>query len=122
MKRLGGTDALFLSMETPSWHQHVAGLTVLDPEGRTISFDDIVTMIGERIVYAPKFRWKLQEIPFGIDRPVWVDDPDFDIRRHVRRIAVPSPGTAKELGELAGTLIRRTWCSMSKSGSSTHTG
>ena len=104
MKRLGGTDALFLAMETPDWHQHVAGLTVLDPEGRTITFDDVVAKLSERIVYAPKFRWKLQEIPFGLDRPVWVDDPDFDIRRHVRRIAVPSPGGAKELGELAGSL------------------
>lgn len=104
MKRLGGTDALFLSMETPSWHQHVAGLTVLDPEGRTVTFDDVVQRISERIVYAPKFRWKLQEVPFGLDRPVWVDDPGFDVRRHVRRIAVPSPGTARELGELAGNL------------------
>ena len=104
MKRLGGTDALFLSMETPNWHQHVAGLTVLDPEGRTVTFDDVVSTIAERIGYAPKFTWRLKEIPFGLDRPVWVDDPDFDVRRHCRRIAVPSPGGAKELGELAGTL------------------
>lgn len=104
MKRLGGTDALFLAMETPSWHQHVAGLSVLDPEGRTLTFDDVVERIGERVVYAPKFRWKLQEVPFGLDRPVWVDDEDFHIRRHVRRIGVPSPGGAKELGELAGNL------------------
>ena len=104
MKRLGGTDALFLSMETPSWHQHVAGLTVLDPGDRQVTFEDVVKLIDERIVYAPKFRWKLQEVPFGLDRPVWVDDPDFDVRRHMHRIAVPSPGGAKEVGELAGNL------------------
>ena len=46
---LGGTDALFLSMETPSWHQHVAGLTVLDPGDRTVTFEDVVAKIGERI-------------------------------------------------------------------------
>jgi len=104
MRRLGGTDALFLSMETPSWHQHVAGLTVLDPEGRTVTYEDVVAKISERIAYAPKFRWKLKEMPLGLDRPVWIDDPEFDVRRHVRRIGVPSPGGAKELGELAGNL------------------
>ena len=104
MKRLGGTDALFLSMETPSWHQHVAGLTILEPGDRPVTFEDVVSLIAERIVYAPKFTWKLKQVPLGLDRPVWVDDPEFDVRRHVRRIAVPSPGTGKELGELAGQL------------------
>ena len=104
MKRLGGTDALFLSMETPSWHQHVAGLTVLEPGDQPVTFEAVLDKFAERIVYAPKFTWKLKEIPFGLDRPVWVDDPEFDVRRHVRRIAVPSPGGPKELGELAGNL------------------
>lgn len=105
MRRLGGTDALFLSMETPYWHQHVGGLTVLDPEGRTITFEDFVANIAHRIRYAPKFCWKLKGMPLGIDRPVWVDDPDFDVRRHLHRVAVPSPGGARELGELAGNLM-----------------
>src|ERR1700722_13798239 len=42
MKRLTGTDALFLSLETPNWHQHVGGLTVIDPQGGTITYEDIV--------------------------------------------------------------------------------
>lgn len=105
MKRLGGTDALFLSLETPSWHQHVGGLSIVDPEDRQITFDDVVLKVTERLPYAPKFRWKLKETPFGLDRPMWVDDRDFDIRRHVRRIGVPSPGGAKELGEVVGTLM-----------------
>ncbi|HYF45644.1 MAG TPA: wax ester/triacylglycerol synthase domain-containing protein, partial [Acidimicrobiales bacterium] len=104
MRRLGGTDALFLSMETPAWHQHIAGLTVLEPGDRPVTFEAVRDQIARRLVYAPKFTWKLREVPLGIDRPVWIDDPDFDVRRHVRRIAVPSPGGAKELGELAGTL------------------
>ncbi len=104
MRRLAGTDALFLSMETPSWHQHVAGLTLLDPAGCDISFDSVVKQIDDRLSYAPKFKWKVQEVPFGLDRPVWVDDADFDVLRHVRRVAVPSPGGPRELGELVGTL------------------
>jgi WS/DGAT/MGAT family acyltransferase len=104
MKRLGGTDALFLSLETPSWHQHIAGLTVLEPGPEGLTYDDVLQKISDRIGYCPKFTWKLKEAPFRFDRPMWVDDPDFDVRRHVRRIAVPSPGGPHEVGELAGTL------------------
>ena len=105
MKRLTGQDALFLSLETPAWHQHVGGLTVLDPEGRGITYEQLLERLDERLVLAPKFRWKLRQVPLGIDRPAWVDDPDFDVRRHVRRIAVPSPGGARETAEVAGTLL-----------------
>lgn len=105
MKRLGGTDALFLSLETPSWHQHVGGLSIIDPQDRSIVFDDFVIKVQDRIPYAPKFTWKLKPTPFGLDRPLWVDDEEFDVRRHVRRIGLPSPGGAKELGEVVGTLM-----------------
>ncbi|HLI53768.1 MAG TPA: wax ester/triacylglycerol synthase family O-acyltransferase [Acidimicrobiales bacterium] len=105
MKRLNGTDALFLSLETPSWHQHVGGLTILETEGSRFSFEALVERIEERLDFAPKFRWKLREVPGNLDRPVWVDDPNFDVRQHVRRVAVPSPGGAKETAELAGTLL-----------------
>ena len=49
MRRLSGTDALFLSMETPAWHQHVGGLMILDPEGREVTYDTMLALIGERI-------------------------------------------------------------------------
>ncbi len=105
MKRLTGTDALFLSLETPSWHQHVGGLTILEPDASGFSFDLLQQRIEERLRLAPKFRWKLREVPLGMDRPVWVDDPSFDVRRHIRRIAVPAPGGARETAEVAGTLL-----------------
>jgi diacylglycerol O-acyltransferase len=105
MRRLTGTDALFLSMETPAWHQHVGGLTVLEPGPNGLSFEGIVAAIAERIPLAPKFTWKLKEAPMGLDRPVWVDDEDFDVRRHIRRVGVPAPGGPKEAGEVAGTLL-----------------
>lgn len=105
MKRLSGTDSLFLSMETPSWHQHVGGLTVLEPGPRGLTYADILASVQERIGYAPKFTWKLASTPLGLDRPAWVDDPDFDARQHVHRIGVPSPGGAKEVGEVCGMLL-----------------
>jgi diacylglycerol O-acyltransferase / wax synthase len=102
MKRLSGTDALFLAMETPSWHQHVGGFSVIEGE---VPFERFMELIEDRIAYAPKFRWKLKSVPMGLDRPVWVDDPDFDVRRHVGRVGVPAPGGPREVAELAGTLL-----------------
>lgn len=96
MKRLSGSDALFLSMETSAWHQHIAGLTIVDPTGSDFSLEKAVSIIEERLALAPKFHWKLKTTPLNLDRPVWVDDEDFDIWRHVRRIGVPAPGGPRE--------------------------
>lgn len=106
MKRLSGTDALFLATETPAWHQHVGGLTILDPsESDRFSFEEVRKTTMDRLHRAPKFLWKLKEVPLHLDRAVWVEDKDFDIDRHIRRIAVPPPGGKKELGQLVGMLM-----------------
>jgi WS/DGAT/MGAT family acyltransferase len=106
MKRLSGTDALFLSTETPAWHQHVGGLTIVDPsESGRFGFDEVRRTLLERIVRVPKFRWKLKEVPLHLDRAVWIEDSDFDVDKHFRRIAVPSPGGRRELGDLVGMLM-----------------
>ena len=106
MKRLSGTDALFLSTETPAWHQHVGGLTVVDPaESERFSFEEVRRTLLERIPRVPKFRWKLKEVPLHLDRAVWIEDKDFDIDKHLRRIAVPPPGGRREVGDLLGVLM-----------------
>ncbi len=106
MQRLSGTDALFLSMETPAWHQHVGGLVVLDPsQAPGFSFEAVRSNIAAKLPRVPKYMWKLKEVPLHLDRPVWTPDRSFDIDRHVRRIAVPPPGGARELGELVGQLM-----------------
>jgi WS/DGAT/MGAT family acyltransferase len=106
VKRLGGTDALFLSMETSSWHQHVAGLTVLDPShAPDFGYDKAVERLEERLALAPKFTWKLKEVPLGLDRPVWVEDDDFRIERHCQRIGVPAPGGKRETAEMLNQII-----------------
>lgn len=106
MKRLSGTDALFLSTETSSWHQHVGGLAIIDPsESDRFSFETVRKNTAERLHRVPKFMWKIKEVPLNLDRPIWVEDTDFDIDRHLRRIAVPPPGGRKELGDLLGMLM-----------------
>ncbi|MCA1829920.1 MAG: wax ester/triacylglycerol synthase family O-acyltransferase [Actinomycetota bacterium] len=101
-KRLSALDASFLHLETSSVHMHVAGLAILDPSTRpdgTLTFEDLANLIHDRIHLVPRFRQKIVSIPFGIARPVWVDDDDFDIDFHLRRAALPAPGGARELAD-----------------------
>ncbi|MCU0311572.1 MAG: wax ester/triacylglycerol synthase family O-acyltransferase [Acidimicrobiales bacterium] len=108
MKRLSGTDSLFLSMEQPNWHQHVGGLTILDrSDAPDFDFLKMREILTTRLPLAPKFTWKLHEVPLGLDRPIWVDDEEFDIDRHLHHVAVPAPGGMEELALLTGRVLSR---------------
>ena len=105
MEQLNGADAVFLSMETPTTPTHVGGLTILDTtEAPNFSIETLLEVLEERIPIEPRYTMKLRDAPYGIDRPYLVHDPDFDVRNHVKRIGVPSPGGLKELAELVGFL------------------
>ena len=107
MQRLTGLDATFLYLETPSAHMHVAGLMVLDPSTAEdgVSLDRVKEVYGERLHLAPPFRRRLAEVPFGLHHPLWIEDPDFDLDYHIRRTALPSPGTPESSPTLVGRLV-----------------
>jgi diacylglycerol O-acyltransferase len=106
MDRLSGLDASFLYLETPAQLMHVCGLIVLDPSTmpEPYSFAAMRDGIDERVRDVPDFTRKLRRVPLGLDHPVWVRDTQFDIERHVHRLALPTPGGYAELTELAGHL------------------
>jgi diacylglycerol O-acyltransferase / wax synthase len=107
-RQVPGPDAAFLYGERPEWHFHVSALMMLDPStSDRFSFEEVVAQLGRRIHHAPQFRWKLVEGPFHLrlERPIWVDDPNFDVANHVNRVAVPGPGDQMALGELVGQLV-----------------
>ncbi|MCA9577582.1 MAG: wax ester/triacylglycerol synthase family O-acyltransferase [Polyangiales bacterium] len=106
MERLSGLDASFLYLETPKMHMHVAMAAVLDPANMPggYSFEKVQNLIESRVHRLPAFRRRLVEVPFELHHPVWIDDPDFDIIRHVRRVACPAPGGRRELGEICGRI------------------
>lgn len=106
MDRLSGLDASFLYLETPAQLMHVCGVIVLDPSTMPdgYSFAEVQRGIDLRIRDVPDFTRKLRRVPLGLDHPVWVRDHQFDIERHVHRLALPSPGGYKELTQLAGHL------------------
>lgn len=104
MQRLSGLDASFLYLETSSQPLHVCSLLDLDtstmPGGYT--FDRLRDALSLRINAMPEFREKLANSPLNLDHPVWVDDKDFDIDRHLHRIGLPPPGGRAELAEICG--------------------
>src|SRR5436309_1760328 len=109
MRRLTGLDAGFLYMETPNNHMHVASTAIFDPS--TVpggySFEGVRELVENRLPLLPPFRWRLVEVPFGLHHPLWIEDPDFDLDYHLRRAALPSPGTEKELAEFAAEVMSR---------------
>jgi WS/DGAT/MGAT family acyltransferase len=109
MQRLSGIDSTFVSLETPSHHMHVSMVATLDPTEMPggYSFEKIRGLIESRLPRIPLFRRRLMTVPFGLHHPIWVEDPDFDLDYHVRRVAVPAPGTLEQLCELAGDFTSR---------------
>ena len=107
MQRLSGLDASFLHLETPSSHMHVASLGIFDPSGVEggVSIDSVISVYEKRLHLAPPFRRRLAHVPFGLHHPLWIEDPDFDIRNHVRHTAIPAPGGTKELSNLVSRLV-----------------
>ena len=106
MDRLSGLDASFLYLESGAQLMHVCGVIVVDPA--TIpggyDFQTFKKELSNRVEGIAMFNRKLKFVPGGIDFPVWVTDDEFDIDRHVHRMAVPSPGSDRELSEVAGHL------------------
>jgi diacylglycerol O-acyltransferase / wax synthase len=104
MQRLSGLDASFLYLETAKQPLHVCAIVELDtstmPGGYT--FDRLRDELSLKIKALPQFREKLADSALNLDHPVWVDDKDFDVDRHVHRIGLPAPGGRRELAEICG--------------------
>jgi diacylglycerol O-acyltransferase len=106
MRRLSGIDADMLYGETPSSHMHVSALLILDPSTAAGDFGFATwrRLLASEVEHLPPLRERAVPVPFGLDRPFWVDDPGFDLDRHLHRVAVPAPGGARELSALVGDL------------------
>src|SRR6516162_2382112 len=109
MHQLTGLDASFLALETASTTGHVGGLSVLDPSDapKPLTLARLTEVLAERVPLIPVLRRKLLNVPFGLDQPYWVDDPDFDIEYHVRELALPRPGSDAQLTEQVSRLHAR---------------
>ena len=100
MQQLSAQDASFVYLETPHTPMHIGSVGIYDPStapGGFVRFKDILRFIGERLGGARSFRQRLVRVPFDLDHPYWIEDPEFDIEFHVRHIALPKPGDWRQL-------------------------
>jgi len=109
VQQLTGMDATFLHMETASTQGHVGSLTIFDAKSApaTFGFQEIKDILEQRLHLAPPLRRRLVEVPFGLDQPYWIEDPDFDIDYHVREIALPLPGDERHLAQQVARIHER---------------
>ncbi len=101
--RLTGLDSSFLHMERDASHMHVAACLVL--RGSAPPYEDVVDGLASRLHLVPRYRQRLAFVPLEQGRPVWVDDPHFNVAYHIRHTALPRPGGETELKRLCGRVF-----------------
>src|SRR5215813_8830252 len=110
MRQLSSLDAQFLAVESARVYGHVAFLGVYDPStapGGRLDMKSVAKLLEQRLHLLPPLRWRLVEVPLGIDLPYWADDPDFDLGFHVRETALPAPGDDRQLAETVARVFGR---------------
>jgi diacylglycerol O-acyltransferase len=101
--RLSAVDASFLAQEKESAHMHVGAVMVF--EGPPPSYEDFLEQVESRLHLVPRYRQKLAFPRFEMGRPMWVDDPSFNLEYHVRNTALPKPGSMDQLRQLAARVF-----------------
>src|SRR5437764_6688778 len=110
MRQLTSLDAQFLALENGRQTGHVGALAVLDPSTKPsgmLDVDDLRELVLQRLPLLPPLRWRLAEVPLGLDYPYWIDDASFDLSYHVRELALPRPGTDRQLADQVARIFSR---------------
>ena len=106
-ERLRPDDMAFLVTESASTPMHNATLEIFEPPASGFDYDRLVALVGDRISFVPRYRQRLRSVPGRLANPVWADDEDFDLTYHVRRSALPRPGSIDQLRDLTGRILSR---------------
>jgi WS/DGAT/MGAT family acyltransferase len=103
MDRLSPLDASFLHIEDDVNHMHIGSVGIF--EGPSPAYDELRATVEGRLTRVPRYRQKVATVPLSLGRPVWVDDPHFNIDYHVRHSALPAPGGDEQLRRLVGRVM-----------------
>jgi diacylglycerol O-acyltransferase / wax synthase len=103
MDRLSPLDASFLHIEDDVNHMHIGSIGIF--EGPSPAYEELTATVGGRLSLVPRYRQRVMPVPFSLGRPVWVDDPHFNIEYHLRHTALPAPGGEAELRRLVGRVM-----------------
>ncbi|WP_193612122.1 WS/DGAT/MGAT family O-acyltransferase [Nocardioides lijunqiniae] len=106
-ERLRPRDLAFLTEETPQAPMHNATVEIFDPADSGFDYDRLLRLIQDRISFVPRYRQRVQAVPGRLANPVWVDDDHFDLTYHVRRSALPRPGSMDQLRDLVARIVSR---------------
>jgi len=101
--RMSALDSGFFFAESENTPMHVGSVAVF--EGPAPTYGDVVRLLLSKLPVVPRYRQRVREVPLQLGRPVWVDDPHFQILYHVRHTAVPGPGSDEQLRNLAGRVL-----------------
>lgn len=105
--RLSSSDASFYHLENTSTPMYVGTLSILRKPRAGLTYETLLATVERRLPQIPRYRQKVREVTLGLARPVWIDDGDFDITYHIRRSALPSPGSDAQLHDLVARLGSR---------------
>ena len=105
--RLSNSDAAFYQQENTATPMYTGSLAILRRPRGGLSYERLLETVERHLPQTPRYRQKVREVTLGLARPVWIDDPDFDITYHVRRSALPSPGSDAQLHDLISRLAGR---------------
>ena len=103
MERMSPLDASFLHIEDDVSHMHIGSVAIF--EGPPPPYEDVSTMVAGKLPLVPRYRQKVRFVPFALGRPVWVDDPHFNLGYHLRHTALPAPGGDEQLRNLVGRVM-----------------
>lgn len=103
MERLSPLDASFLHIEDDVNLMHIGSTAVF--EGPPPPHDALLEMVAGKLPLVPRYRQRVRTIPLELGRPVWVDDPHFNLGYHVRHTGLPSPGSTEQLRNLVGRVM-----------------
>ncbi|MDN7122700.1 wax ester/triacylglycerol synthase family O-acyltransferase [Nocardioides sp. ChNu-153] len=106
-ERLRSRDMAILATDSTTSPLHNATLEIFDPGESGFDHERLVALIGDRITFVPRYRQRLLTVPGHLATPVWSDDLRFDLAYHVRRSAIPRPGTLEQLLELVARIVSR---------------
>jgi WS/DGAT/MGAT family acyltransferase len=103
MDRMSPLDASFLHVEDAVSHMHIASVAIF--EGPPPAYDEIAGMVAGKLPLVPRYRQVVRFVPLDLGRPVWADDPHFNLGYHLRHTALPAPGGDQELRNLVGRVM-----------------
>ena len=106
-QRLTALEVSLLALDTAHTPGHVGTVDIFDLGSESFDYEQLIALIRDRIAFVPRYRQRVRDVPARLAGPVWVDDESFDLTFHVRRSALPRPGTPDQLRDFIGRIAAR---------------